>query len=79
MGRKMKEPTKTKFAKWILNTGFKEVSELLDVPPRTPYHWRGGFSTPRPTMMIKIKRLSKGEIDYVDMIEPYYSNKNKRK
>lgn len=61
---------------WIKEVGPKKVAKLLRVEPQTVSAWRTGIACPRPQKMVQIKKVSKGKVDYKDMIEPFVA-KNK--
>lgn len=65
-----------KFTTWMAEKGGPtEVAKLLGVPRETVYAWQQKRSTPRVTTMIKIVRLTQGEISFADIIEATHNEK----
>lgn len=56
---------------WINERGTEKVAQLLNVNQSTVRHWRLGNNIPRPEQMKEIKRLSKGQVTYDEMIETH--------
>lgn len=48
-----------------------EVAKLVGVNPMTVRYWRDFKSSPNAITMIKIKKVSRGRVQYQDMIEPF--------
>lgn len=57
------------FEKWIEREGVSRVAERLGVDPFTVLHWKAGRHEPRVEQMRQIKRLSRGEIGYDQIID----------
>lgn len=57
------------FIDWLNLKGVQAVSKMLDVNASTVRHWRLGNTYPRVEQMKKIKKLTKGQIDYVHIID----------
>lgn len=54
---------------WIKKIGRIEVARLLGVTPMTVTHWRQGTAWPKVKQMQKIKKLTKGVVDYDGIID----------
>lgn len=72
----MKKPKRMTLREWIEETGPNEVAELLNVPSVNVRQWKRGYCLPRAEQMRIIKKLTRGRIDYEDMIEPHFKNRD---
>lgn len=54
---------------WIIKTGPKKVAKMLNVDPSTVSSWKTNGTLPRPKVMVKINKLTKGRVSYREMIE----------
>jgi DNA-binding XRE family transcriptional regulator len=57
------------FDDWIDETGNDEIAEILGVSRTTVIAWRNGVSDPRVDLMRKIKKITRGKIGYVQIID----------
>lgn len=58
------------FKRWILETGGPgKVSDLLDVTEHGVRRWLRREAVPRASTMVTIVRLSKGKVDYADIVK----------
>lgn len=57
------------FKAWIDEKGTEEISLKLGVDPSTVRHWRLGNCYPRVEQMRIIKKITKGEIGYEQIID----------
>jgi hypothetical protein len=60
---------------WIIRTGPKNVAKILNVDPGTVSQWKRKKSCPRPALLVKINKLSRGEVTYKSMLESFVSSK----
>lgn len=56
---------------WIERETPMKVSRDLEVPYSTVRHWRVGYSHPKLPIMKRIVEITKGEVTYQSIIEPY--------
>lgn len=66
------------FEEWIDRKGPKALAKKLGVTHHTVLHWRSGRCDPRVHVMRKIKRLTRGEIGYDQMIDRSPATRNNR-
>lgn len=67
--KKLKPKKKIPFIKWISVVGVNDLAEALGVDPATVRHWRRGQGFPRVEQMRLIKKLSKGQVGYEQIID----------
>lgn len=60
---------------WIVTTGPKNVAKLLKVDAATVSQWKNQNAFPRPKHLVKINKLSKGQVTYRSMIESFVKAK----
>lgn len=66
--QKKNTPTRT-FEEWIDEKGVDVVARYLGVHRASVNHWRAGRCDPRVDYLRRLKRWSKGELSYEQMIE----------
>ena len=54
---------------WIEQKGVPEVAKLLNVNQNTVRYWRWGVAIPKPKYMRAIKKATKGQVGYDEMID----------
>jgi hypothetical protein len=64
-------------AEWIDREGASAVAWELSVTYHCVRLWRVGEVLPRTDLMKRIVKMSKGSVSYSEMIEHFYSPKNK--
>ncbi len=57
------------FAEWIDREGVDRLAKRLKINRFTVLHWRAGRHHPRVDQMRVLKKLSKGQLSYDDIIE----------
>lgn len=60
---------KISFEEWINKEGVEELARIFRVDPATIRHWRAGRCFPRVEQMKRIKHLTKGAVDYEQIID----------
>jgi len=53
---------------WINLKTTKVIAKELNVDVSAVRHWRLGRSLPRADQMVKIRKLSRGKVNYAEMI-----------
>lgn len=62
-----------KFIKWLEAQGSStRLASKLDLEANTVRAWKSGFAHPRPLIMRKLVKLSKGAFGYEDIIEDIF-------
>ena len=64
-----KKKLDTSFIDWIDSQGVKNLAKTLEISPSAIKHWRLGNTMPGARHMKQIKRLSKGVVDYHNIID----------
>lgn len=59
---------KGKFKKWLDSRTLKQTALDLGVTERGVQFWKQGVAVPRPSVMHKIVKLTKGSVGYEDII-----------
>lgn len=57
------------FEEWIDQTGAKRIARKLDIDIHSVWHWRAHRCDPSVKYMRILKRWSKGDLDYAQMID----------
>jgi len=65
----VKQSPRPTFEEWIDREGVESLAKRLRVNANTSRNWRFRKAYPRVEQMKVIKRISKGEIDYAQIIE----------
>ncbi len=57
------------FRDWIDQTGTGKLARIFKVSEATIFHWKAGRCDPRVDHMVKIRKLSRGSVSYIDIID----------
>ena len=60
---------------FIVERGPTKISKLLNVNESTVRQWKRGYCLPRPEVMMRIKKLTRGQLTYAEMIETHFSSR----
>lgn len=63
---------KKTFRNWLFEYGEVKLAKRLKTARSTIRSWRAGHSIPSSENLYKIHKLTKGEVSYAMMLEPYF-------
>lgn len=65
-------------SQWIAKEGGTgKVAKKLNVPSNCVYAWKVGNAIPRPDVMQRIVRTSRGKVSYDSMVAQYVANRKR--